>query len=223
MESLCGILTRFSFITERDSRLMSTIVVVKKAGRAVIAADSVTSFGNTQANGKYLQNWGKIQPCGNSFVGIVGSSAHNNVLRSLVRNYPKLLSFNGLDDIFETCRKLHPILKDEYFINTSDDSEGPAYESSQIHTLVANQHGIFEIDTWREIFAYERFWALGSGRSFALGAMYAVYDQLDTPEQIAEIGVSAACEFDEGSGLPFTIHSIPLIKSRRGEKSTRQT
>jgi ATP-dependent protease HslVU (ClpYQ) peptidase subunit len=200
---------------------MSTIVVVKKAGRAVIAADSVTSFGSTLANDKYLHNWAKIHQCGKSFIGVVGSSAHNNVIRSLARNYPKLLSFNGVDDIFETCRKLHPILKDEYFIVPSDNSDGPSYESSQIRSVVINPHGIFEIDTWREIFSYERFWAIGSGRNYALGAMYAVYDKLETPEQIAEIGVSAGCEFDDGSGLPFTMHSVPLIKSESGKKKPR--
>jgi ATP-dependent protease HslVU (ClpYQ) peptidase subunit len=66
--------------------------------------------------------------------------------------------------------------------------------------------------TWREVFEYDRFWAIGSGSSYALGAMYTVYDRLSTAEEIAEVRVSASCEFDDGTGLPFTIHSTKLLK-----------
>lgn len=201
---------------------MSTVVVVKKAGRAVIAADAQVSSGNLAIGAKYLSNWNKIHQCGNAFIGIVGSSAHQNVFNSLMRNHRKLLSFNGVDDIFETCRKLHPILREKYFANSSDGSDDPPYESSQIHSLVVSPSGIFEIDTWREIFEYERFWAVGSGRNYALGAMYAVYDQLSEPEQIAEIGVSAGCEFDDGSGLPFTLYSVPLVADEREQLQTKR-
>ena len=192
---------------------MSTIVVVKKAGRAVIAADTMTTSGSTKISAHYLAGRSKIHPNADGYIGTVGSAAHNNVLASLIKHHSKKLSFKGVSDGFETMRKLHPILKDGYFINTSEGRDDDDYESSQMTMLVANPYGIFEIGSWRDVFEYERFWAVGSGRDYALGAMYAVYDQLETPEQIAEIGVSAGCEFDDGSGLPFTMHSVSLMAS----------
>ena len=39
---------------------MSSIVVVKKAGKAVIAADSLTTFGRTKFGKKYQRNPEKI-------------------------------------------------------------------------------------------------------------------------------------------------------------------
>lgn len=146
---------------------------------------------------------------GDSYIGIVGATAHENVLDHLFKKEAKNLSFASREDIFNTYLKLHPILKEKYFLNTTerDDDE---YESSQIDGLIANSSGIFGIYSLREVYEFERFWAIGSGNEFALGALFSIYDLLETPEQIAETAIKAACEFDDGCGLPLTIQSINL-------------
>jgi ATP-dependent protease HslVU (ClpYQ) peptidase subunit len=60
------------------------------------------------------------------------------------------------------------------------------------------------------VFPYSKFWAIGSGRDFAIGAMYAQYDKLDSAEEIARVGVEAGCEFDTNSALPLTSYTIKL-------------
>lgn len=198
---------------------MSIIVIVKKAGKAVIAADTMSTFGSTKVLSKYKSNSGKIAKSGETYLGLVGSAAHHNVVNSIIKNHRKHLSFKNVDDIFETYRKLHTILKDEYFILTSEGEKDP-YESSQIDALIANPFGIFGIYSWRDINEYERFWALGSGMEYALGAMHAVYDSDMNAEEIATVGVNAACEFDDGSGLPITLHTITLQETNK--KSSRK-
>lgn len=193
---------------------MSSIVIVKKMGKAVIAADSMFSFGSTKVTATYMSKRGKIAKCGETYIGVVGASAHNNVINSIINNYERELSFKNVDDIFETYRKLHTILKDEYFVNTTEHDKD-TYESSQIDALIANPFGIFGIYSWREVYEYERFWALGSGMEYALGAMHAVYDSDLSAEEIATIGINAACEFDDGSGLPLTLHSVNLQKANK--------
>lgn len=192
---------------------MSTIVVVKKSGKTTIAADTISTYGDTKVPAKYLNGRSKIQKCGNSYIGVVGSAANNNVLASIIDKYGGRLSFRGVKEIFETYRKLHPILKDEYYVNVSE-GDHDEYESSQIDGLIANPYGIFGIYTWREVFEYERFWAIGSGSEFALGAMYSAYDQVDDAAEIARIGIEASCEFDSGSGLPLTLHTVRLLKAK---------
>lgn len=198
---------------------MSTIVIVKKAGKAVIAADTMSSFGDTKVTARYLNGRSKIQQCGSSYIGVLGSAAHANVLASVIRKYGRRLSFAGADRIFETCLKLHPILKDEYFLNVSE-GEDDEYESSQMESMIVNPSGIFAVYSWREVFEYERFWALGSGMEYALGAMHAAYDLVEDAEQIAQMGIAAGCEFDNSSGLPFTSHAVSLTrgKGRKGGK-----
>lgn len=190
---------------------MSTIVVVKKAGQVVIAADSLTSFGETKCQGKYIQNKDKILSFSNNYIGIVGSSAHSSVFRSIIANHSELLSFKSKEDIFESYLKLHTILKEKYFLTTQEsEEEGQEYESSQINAVIANKHGIFGVFSWREVYEYEKFWAIGSGRDFALGAMFAVYDLLSSAEEIAKIGVSAGGEFDNASSLPHSLYCVNL-------------
>jgi ATP-dependent HslUV protease, peptidase subunit HslV len=188
---------------------MSIVVVVKKAGKAVIAADTLHSFGTTKVANKYMRNSGKLQKVDASYIGVVGASAHGNVLDHLLEKEAKNLSFASREDIFNSYLKLHPILKEKYFLNTTEQ-DNDEYESSQIDGLIANPSGIFGIYSLREVFEFERFWAIGSGTEYALGALFSIYDSFETPEQIAEIAVKAACEFDDGCGLPLTIQSIKL-------------
>lgn len=198
---------------------MSTVVVVKKEGRVVIAADTLLSFGDTKCRGKYIGNKDKILKFKDNYIGIVGSSAHSNVFYSIINNYADLLSFKSKEDIFESYLKLHPILKEKYFLTTQEgDQSEQVYESSQINAVIANRYGIFGVFSWREVYEYERFWAIGSGSSYALGAMYAAYDLLMTPEMIAKAGVEAGAEFDNASALPQTFYSIEL-KAIKNEKN----
>jgi ATP-dependent HslUV protease, peptidase subunit HslV len=192
---------------------MSTIVVVKKAGKTVIAADSMSSYGDTKVTAKYITGRKKIHQCGNSFIGVVGSAAHNNVVCSIAHKYHDQISFNSVQQIFESYLKLHPILKEEYFINVTE-GDRDTYESSQIDALIANPYGIFGMYSWREVYEYERFWAIGSGAEFALGSMYATYDLMDEPEDIARLAIETSCEFDSRSGTPETIYSVKMLKTK---------
>ena len=115
-------------------------------------------------------------------------------------------------EVFETFTKVHAILKEKYFLNPKEEEEDP-YESSQITTLVANPHGIFGIYSLREVFVFDRFWGIGSGRNFALGAMFVAYEQDLDAHAIAEIGVRAGIEFDKSSGAPYQVHTIDRIQT----------
>lgn len=192
---------------------MSTIVVVKKKDRVAIAADTFSTVGRLRTDSKYIVNNEKILRFGDAYIGLTGTAAHAHVLSSILRKYSKKLSFKSVSDIFETYLRLHPILKDEYYLKT-DEEDDDEYESSQIEALIANPYGIFGMFSWRDVEEYTRFWAIGSGQEYALGAMYAVYEKLDDPEEIANIGVAAGCEFDDGSGLPCTSYSVHLRRSK---------
>jgi ATP-dependent protease HslVU (ClpYQ) peptidase subunit len=190
---------------------MSTVVIVKKAGRVAIAADTLLSFGDIKCRGKYIENKDKIIKFKDNYIGLVGSAAHSNVFYSIINNYADLLSFKSKEDIFESSLRLHPILKEKYFLTTQEGEQSEqVYESSQINALIANRYGIFGLFSWREVYEYEKFWAIGSGSNFALGAMHAAYDLLNSPEMIAKAGVEAGAEFDNASALPSSLYSIEL-------------
>jgi ATP-dependent HslUV protease subunit HslV len=103
--------------------------------------------------------------------------------------------------VFDTFLKLHPKLKERFFLNTKEHDSDP-YESSQFTIVIANSHGIFGVESYREVFEFERFWAVGSGRRFALGAMYRRLRQGQERARGGEAGVAAGCEFDTSSAAP---------------------
>ncbi len=191
---------------------MSSLVVVKKSGKAVIAADSLTTFGRTKFGHKYQRHSEKIHRFGTSYIGIVGDAAHSNVFESILENFGEDLSFDSRKSIFETYLYMHQILKEKFHLNAVAE-EDMAYQSSQIDALIANEHGIFGMFEFREVHEFERFWAIGSGKAYALGALFAVYDHLNDPEDIARMGVQASCEFDNACDLPIVVRSVNLRKA----------
>src|SRR4029453_8661968 len=112
-------------------------------------------------------------------------------------------------EIFNTFQRLHPVLKERFFLNPKEE-DGDPYESSQITALIANASGIYGVYSYREVFSFDRFWGIGSGRNFALGAMYAVYERTASARRVAEIGVRAGVEFDKSSSLPARVFSVAI-------------
>jgi ATP-dependent HslUV protease subunit HslV len=198
---------------------MSTIVAAVKNGVACIAADSLTSFGDTKQSAEFVVNSDKILSLAHSitnenpktmtYMGIVGSAAHHLVMQNLVVDHADKIDLSDRMSIFTTLKTIHPILKEEYFLNSKEDDED-SYESSRVDALIMNENGIFGLYSLREVEQYSRFWAVGSGSEFALGAMQTAYEIYDTAEQIAQAGVVAGATFDNASSLPMTSYTLEL-------------
>jgi len=190
---------------------VSTVVVARKGGTLAIASDSLVTFGETRLPPGYEAN-DKMFQIGGSWIGAVGTTAHMPVLRqALAALPPEELKLHSRDALFETFLQLHPKLKDRFFLNTKEHDSDP-YESSQFSILIANAQGIFGVESYREVFEFDRFWAIGSGRRFALGAMHAVYAKARTAAEIAEAGVAAGAEFDTSSAGPVRLHTFKFKK-----------
>ena len=55
---------------------------------------------------------------------------------------------------------------------------------------------------------------VGSGRSFALGAMHSVYNKVKTAREVAEAGIAAGCEFDRNSAGPCDIFTLKAKETK---------
>ena len=187
---------------------MTTLVAVRKHDEIAIAADSLTTFGDLKLASAFDRSPEKIVHYRGTYLGLCGSAAHQLVFESLLAKHDDL-DLSDKAAIFETFRKLHPILKEQHFLNPKEEDDDP-YESTQITALVANPHGIFGVYSMREVFEYTQFWAVGSGREFALGAMNALYPRMKTAAAVARVGVEAGATFDRNSALPMSIHTLKL-------------
>lgn len=187
---------------------MTTLVVVRKGESVAIAADSLTTFGDTKLAAVHDRTFDKIVRHRDNYIGLCGSAAHQLVFQSLLAKHADL-DFSHKAAIFETFRKLHPILKEQHYLNPKEEEDDP-YESTQITALIANGNGIFGVFSMREVFEYTQFWAAGSGREFALGAMHARYAHLRSAEAVARVGVEVGATFDKNSALPMTLYTMTL-------------
>ncbi len=192
---------------------MTTIVIAKKDGQVAIGADTLTTFGDTRLADPYKRAHDKILHFHGSWIAVCGSSAHHLVLENIFGEM-KTLKLGSRSEIFETFRGIHPILKERCFLNPKEEDDDP-YESSQITALIANHTGIYGVYSYREVFDYDRFWAAGSGRNFALGAMFASYTRAKSAADVARIGIAAGTEFDKSSGGPCEVHTIKLKRGVR--------
>lgn len=194
---------------------MTTLVVVKKNGQAVIATESLITFGDTRLASRFESNTKVFKvdtSAGMSYVGLAGTAAHFPVVRKAMAALPKdQLNLGSKDEIFDTFSRLHLVLKEIFFLQTKEDENDP-YESSQFSVLIANASGIYGLYSYREVFEFKEFWAIGSGRSFALGAMHASWDRAKTAREVARAGVLAGCEFDKNSGGPVELYAVKLKK-----------
>lgn len=190
---------------------MSTIVVARKGRTACIAADTLTTFGDVRLDSAMDCHHSKIQTFGKTHMGIVGSAAHTLVAERAFNEQDVQADFSTRDSTFDTLIRLHPILKERYFLNSKDADEDP-YETSQIDAVFINANGIFALFSLREVYEYTRFWAVGSGASYALGAMHAVYDRYKTAKDIAQAGAEAGARFDTSSQLPLTFKTVKLTQ-----------
>jgi ATP-dependent protease HslVU (ClpYQ) peptidase subunit len=187
---------------------MTTLVAVRKHDEVAIAADSLTTFGDVRLAAPFDRSYDKIVRHGDAYIGLCGSAAHQLVFESLLK------STSGIDlssklAIFETFRKLHPVLKEQHYLNPKEEEDDP-YESTQITALIANPQGIFGVYSMREVFEYTQYWAVGSGKEFALGAMNALYGRLRSAAEVASAGVEAGALFDRNSALPMTIYTVKV-------------
>ena len=197
---------------------MSTVVVAKKDGKVCIAADSLTSFGDLRLSSVYDAVHDKVLRYDENYLGIVGSAAHQLVLESVFASKKVVdkkieIDFSSRLAIFESFLALHPLLKEKYFLNAKDEDDDP-YESTQIDALIANPFGIFGVHSLREVTEYNKFWAIGSGAEYALGAMFAVYDSAASAEDIAQAGVAAGAEFNNASSMPLSSYVIDIHQPR---------
>jgi len=188
---------------------MTVIAAAIKGNFVSIAADSLISDYSTKLRQEYLDEIHKIIKINDSFVGFTGYCATSQVAEHLMLTEPEKFRLNGRFEIFTTLVRIHKALKEDYFVNTSGSNNHDPTEPNQLNMMIVNGQGIFSADDCRNVDKYTKFWAIGSGASFALGALECLYDYPEmTSEQLVIRAVQAACKFDLSCELPYLVKTL---------------
>lgn len=191
---------------------MSTVLVVRKNGFIAIAADSLTKSGNSCESAEYVVNHQKIISARDSFIALAGPTSLKLILKNYFATTKNKIRLDNVDTILATWLQMHEVLKTHYFMNATEDSSD-SFETSQADAVIANKHGIFGVSSYRVVQEFSKFYAYGQGSEYAMGAMFAAYNNPEkSAGDIARIGIEAAAEFDSSTGLPMTIEIIRQTK-----------
>jgi len=193
---------------------MTTIVVVRKGRSVAIAADTMTKWGAAKETAAYVANNGKLLQVGDTWLGLTGNATFKTILRDYFGKPKVRARFDSPLEIFRTWQALHTALKNDFFLHIGGQDDEPL-ESTRFDALVANPHGIFGVVAHRTVQEFTRYYAFGSGSTYAMGALHALYDdpKLDA-EALARRAVETAAELDDATGLPLQSQRI-RVKSAR--------
>lgn len=183
---------------------MTTIIASKKNKKICIGADTLISYGDEARLYTSTQH-SKLIRTNLGVFGFAGDAVVHNAFALFIQSakfkHPKDIK-TSLFILF--CDFLTFLESNCGFDGKTSDSDFKLTSGF----LFANKHGIWHIDAQRFVSEIHTFFAIGSGREYALGAAQVLYDTDITLAQLIEKSLLAGCVFDLYSSEP--IHIIEL-------------
>lgn len=175
---------------------MGTIVVVKKGVEIAIASDCCNVRDTAMRNHLNVSH-GCILKVGASYIGLNSSVMFQQSLEELIEGLSpaQIPALTSRREVRRFFTDVHETLKHTrgMYVNFQ---QGQECEWTPMNALVANPHGIFKVDSTRGVYELTKFWAIGTGESYALGAMAGLYDRLDGADEIALAGLDAVKQLE---------------------------
>ncbi|MCZ6836700.1 MAG: hypothetical protein O7G85_13060 [Planctomycetota bacterium] len=179
---------------------MSIVVAVKKNGRIVMAADTLSSFGEAEMSPTANSRTDKIYRFGSSILGSTGWAVYDDILSHYVSRH-EMPDLTTKTAIFSFFMQFWKDLHESYpFVNDQAINKESPFGDLDSSFLFANANGIFKVSSDMCVSPFNQYYTIGSGSEYALGALYNLYDALDDPAEIARYAVRTACQFDVHCG-----------------------
>jgi ATP-dependent HslUV protease subunit HslV len=187
---------------------VSVAVAVAKGRLLAVAADTQENFGDRRVL-REDHRTSKIMKIGVAYVAQTGWGLYENILRDYLARAgtPRL---RDEAEIFAFFTKFWKKLRKEYsFVNDQaiDDDKSP-FADLDASFLIVHAGGLFHVTGQMSVTRFTRFDAIGSGATYALGAMHALYDGPSGAEAIARVGCGAAVHFDISCGGELDVFTV---------------
>jgi len=187
---------------------MSIAVAVKKNDEIVMATDRQTIFGSSRVPFDNLTTE-KIHEVGSALLATTGWGLYENILDDILAR-SKNLRLTNRTTIFRFFMRLWRELHDKYpFVrdqcDKDDDSPFGSLDSS---FLIANQSGIYHVGSDMSVTYFEKYYAIGSGADYSLGALHSLYSRRLDAAGVASQAVEAAVAFDVHCGGDIDLRRV---------------
>jgi len=188
---------------------MSIVVAVSKGERTVMAADTQTSFGHEVLPPDNLTTT-KVQRIGDALLGRTGWGIYDNILSDVLARGQPVPTLDDSSGIFGFFTQLWKVMHQRYaFVNDQSKRKDGPFGDLGGSFLVANAHGIFYVAPNLGVTRFEKYYAIGTGADYSLGAMHQLYDREQDPERIARSAVSTAITFNINCGGSVEVLEVP--------------
>ena len=185
---------------------MSIVVAITKNNRTVMASDSMGLYGSQRVptdNSKAI----KVRQVGSSYLAMTGWSVYDNVIDDFIGDKPP--TFRDTREIFSFFMTLWRELHERYaFVNDQAVSKDSPFGDLDASFLIANAAGIFKVASDTNVSKFDKYYAIGSGSDYALGAIYPLYDGDHDASGLATVGVETAINFDAYCGGEIEVYEV---------------
>lgn len=188
---------------------MSVAVAVQSRGEVVLAADSKRTFGSGSMPEGNLRD-SKIRRVGQAYLATTGWGIYSNILDDFIARKKKLHLTDSLS-IFQFFSALWREMRQRYsMVNDQCGGDDSPFADLDASFLIGNRQGIFYVACDMSVTRFEQYCAIGSGGSYALGALHTLYKEDANAEKIARRAVEAASALDIYCGGPIQLERISL-------------
>ncbi len=177
---------------------MTTICAVSIGDQKVMACDNRVVLGDQVFSDSTDSQ--KILRLKDSLIGFSGNPNIKSIFQ--FDDDIQALNFSNKSSIFLSLKAIHEILKEKYYLKDDNEDLGP-FEGSGFNALILNNDGIFSVHTEREIVKHKKFWAIGSGFEFCLGALSVQIENQNSIKNTADIcrmAIESSAKFDTSTG-----------------------
>jgi ATP-dependent HslUV protease, peptidase subunit HslV len=189
---------------------MSIAVAVRKGNTVAVAADSQENFGDRKVVGSNHRA-SKIMQLGGSALAMTGWGVYDNVFTDYLsaRRAPRFASER---EIFVFFVKLWKDLRKRYsFVDDQvQDEDRSPFADLDSSFLIGNRYGIFHVSGDMSVMAFQEYYAIGSGASYALGVLHALYASERDAAVLARRACDAAIAFDVYCGGEIDVRRVAV-------------
>jgi len=187
---------------------MSIAVAVRKRRTTVIAADTQSNFGDRRVT---VDNHRapKIRKVGAAYVATSGWGIYDDIMRDYVTRV-RTPSLKNEKEVFSFFMKLWKELHERYSLVNDQphaDDHQP-FGDLDAAFLIANKDAIMHVSGNMSVSRFEKYYAIGSGADFALGALHVLYDRIADPEELAREACATAMAFDVFCGGAIDVFTV---------------
>jgi ATP-dependent HslUV protease subunit HslV len=174
---------------------MSIAVAVRTGNDIVLATDSKRTFGGNAVPENNLRDV-KLRRVGAAYLATTGWGVYANILDDYLR-VTRNARLTDSRQIFTFFRGFWKALHQRYaFVNDQCTEGDSPFGDLDASFLVAAPSGIFYVACDMSVTEFQNYYAVGSGASYALGAMHALWTPAGKADAIARRAVAAASALD---------------------------